>query len=84
MGGRVKNIVLSKFMGIMRPVSVIFDNGATYSCYSNMRYFVYLEYNPPPRKLKSIYKYIETYRFGIVEYSVRIDSEHIITLQDQA
>ena len=32
MGNRIKNLISSNFMGIVRSVSVIFDTGATYSC----------------------------------------------------
>ena len=37
-----------------------------------------------PRKLKSIAKGLESYGFGIVEYSVRSESGRMIALRDQA
>ena len=35
LGNRIKKLVSSKFMGMVRSVSVIFDTRATYSCSSN-------------------------------------------------
>ena len=36
-----------------------------------------------PRNIKGIAKGLEIYGFGIVEYSVRSESERIIALRDQ-
>ena len=71
-------------MGTVRPVSVIFDTGDTYSCSSNKGEFVKLEEKTPPKKIKGIEKGLDIYRFGIVEYSVRSESGRMIVLRDQA
>ena len=84
LGNRIKKLVSSKFMVMVRSVSVIFDTGATYSCSSNRGDFVMLEEKTFPRNLKSIAKYLEIYGFGIVEYFVRSESGHMIALLDQA
>ena len=55
-------------------VSVIFDTGATYSCYSNIGDFVKLEDKKFPKNLKGIAKGLEISGFGVVEYSVRSKS----------
>ena len=55
-------------MGMVRPVSVIFDTVATYSCSSNKGDFLRLEEKNPPKKLKGIAKGLEISGFGIVEY----------------
>ena len=84
LGDRIKKLVSSKFKGMVRSVSVIFDTGSTYSYYSNKGYFVNLEEKKFRRKIKGIVNFFETSVFGIVEYSVRIESGHIIALRDQA
>ena len=56
MGNRIKKLVSSNFMGMVSSVSVIFDTGATYSCFSNKGEFVKLEEKKFPRKLKGIAK----------------------------
>ena len=61
-------------MGMVRSVSVIFDSGATYSCFYTKGDFVKLEDKKIPRKLKGISKGLEISGFGIVEYYVRSDS----------
>ena len=61
-------------MGMVSSVSVIFDTGATYSCYSNKGYFVNLEDKTFTRNLKGIAKGFDISGFGIVEYSVRSES----------
>ena len=33
LGYRIKKLVISNFMGMVRSVSVIFDTGDTYSCF---------------------------------------------------
>ena len=71
-------------MVVVSSVSVIFDNGATYSFSSKRGDFVKLEKNTFPRKLKCIAEGLEISGFGIVEYSVRSKSGRIIELQDQA
>ena len=70
-------------MGMVRSFSVIFDNGATYSCYSKKGYFVKLEEKKFPRNIKGIAKGIEISGFGIVEYSVRSQSGRMIALRSQ-
>ena len=42
LGDRIKKLVLSKSMCMVGSVSVIFDTGSTYSCYSNKGDFVYI------------------------------------------
>ena len=84
LGDRIKKLVSSNFMGMMRSVSVIFDTGATYSCSSNKGDFLKLENKKSPRKLKGIAKGLEISGFGIVEYSVRSESGRMIALQAQA
>ena len=71
-------------MGMVSSVSVIFDTGATYSCFYNKLGFVKLEEKIFPRKLKGISKGLDIYGFGIVEYSVRSESGSMIALQAQA
>ena len=71
-------------MGMVSSVSVIFDTGATYSCYSNRGDFVKLEDNKFPRKLKGIAKGLEISGFGIVEYSVRSEIGRMIAHRAQA
>ena len=56
LGNRIKKLVSSNFMGMVRSVSVIFDTGDTYSCSSNKRDFVKLEEKTFPRKLKGTTK----------------------------
>ena len=56
LGYRIKKLVSSNFMGMMRVVLIIFDTGVTYLCSSNNGYVVNLEAKTPPRKLKDIAK----------------------------
>ena len=84
MGDRKKKLVSSNLMGIVSSVSVIFYTRATYSCSSNKVVFVYLEENMFPKKLKGIVKGLSISGFGIVEYSVRSESRHMIALRTQA
>ena len=84
LGNRIKKLVYSNFVGMVSSVLVIFDTGATYSCSSNKGDFVKLKEKKFPRNIKGIEKDIEIYGFGIVEYSVRSESGHIIALRDQA
>ena len=67
-------------MGMVSSVSVLFDTGATYSCYSNKGYSLKLEEKTPPINIKGIAKDIEISGFGIVEYSIRSESGRIIAL----
>ena len=83
LGYRIKKLVSSNFMGIVSSVSSIFDTGVTYSCSSNKVDFVKLEENPPPRNLKYIAKYLDISGFGIVKYSARSESGHMISLRAQ-
>ena len=84
LGNRIMKLVSSDFMGMVRSFSVIFDTVDTYSCSSKKGYSVKLEGETFPRNLKGIAKGLEIYGFGIVEYSVRSESERMIALQDQA
>ena len=43
-----------------------------------------LEEKKPPRNTKGVEKVLEIYGFGIVKYSVRSESGHMIALRDQA
>ena len=70
-------------MGMVSSVSVIFENGATYSCSSNKGYLAKLEEKMSPRKLKGISKGLDISRFGIVEYSDRSESGRMIALRAQ-
>ena len=69
-------------MGIMKSLSVIFDSVVTYLCYLNKGYFVDIEEKTLPRKFNVIDKDIEIYGSGIVEYSVRSEIGHMITIRD--
>ena len=80
----IKKLISSNFMGMVRPVSVIFDTGSTYSCSSNKGDVVNLEEKTSPIKLKDIAKGLDIYGFGIVEYFVRSESGCMIVLRDQA
>ena len=71
-------------MGMVKSVSVIFENGATYSCYSNKEDFADLEDNMSPRNLKGISKGLNISGFGIVKYSVRSESGRMVLLRSQA
>ena len=42
LGNRINKVVSSNFMGMVSSVSVIFETGDTYSCYSNKVDFVKL------------------------------------------
>ena len=70
-------------MGMASSVSVIFDTGATYSCYSNRGDFVKLEEKKLPRNIKCIAKCLEISGFGIVKYSVRSEIVRMIALRDK-
>ena len=67
-------------MGMVSSVSVIFDTGDTYSCYSNKGDFVKIEED---KLLKVLSKGLEIYGFWIVEYSVRSESGRMISLRYQ-
>ena len=84
LGDIIKKSVLSNIMGMVSSVSVIFDTGDSYSCYSKKGYFVKLEENMLPRNLKDIAKGLDVYGFGIVKYSVESESGRMIALWDQA
>ena len=56
LGDRIKKLVSSNFMGMVRSVSVIFDTEDTYACSSNKGYFVKLEEETPPRNLNGVAK----------------------------
>ena len=71
-------------MGMVSSVSVIFDTGATYPCSPNKVDLVKIEEKTFPRNLKGIVKGLEISGFGVVEYSVRSESECMIALWDQA
>ena len=53
-------------MGMARSVSVIFETGATYSCYPNKGDLVDLEEKMLPINLKGIEKGLNIYGFGMV------------------
>ena len=82
LGTRIKTFLSSNLMGMVGLVSVIFDTGDTYSCSSNKGDFVKLEEKTFPRKLKGTAKGLKISGFGIVEYSVRSESGHIIAIRD--
>ena len=84
LGNRTNKLVSSNFLGMVSSVSVIFDTGATYSCFSNKGDFVKLEEKKFPRKLKGIAKGLEISGFGIVEYYVRSEIRLMIALRAQA
>ena len=84
LGCIINKLFSSNFMEILISVSVIFENGDTYSCFSNKGYFVKLEYKTFSRNLKGIAKGLGISGFGIIEYSVRSESGHMIALWDQA
>ena len=69
---------------MVSSASGIFDNGATYTCYSKKVYYVKLEEKMFPRKLKGIARGLDIYRFRVVEYSVRSESERMLALRDQS
>ena len=71
-------------MGIVSSVSVIFDTGATYSCYYNKGDCVKLEEKTSSINLKGIETFLEISGFEIFDYSVRSESGRRIALQDQA
>ena len=83
LGNRIKKLVSSNFMGMVSSVSVIFENGSTYSCSYNKRDFVKLEEKKFPRKLKGIEKGLDISGFGIVEYYVKSESGSMIALRAQ-
>ena len=84
LGDRIKKLFLSNFMGMVISVSVIFDTVDTYSCYSSKVDFVNLEEKMLARKIKGTAKGLDIYGFGIVKYSVRIESGRMIALRAQA
>ena len=69
---------------MVSSVSFIFENGATYSCYSNNGDFLNLEEKKFPRNTKGILKGLEMSGFEIFEYSIRNESGRMIALRDQA
>ena len=71
-------------MGTVISVSVIFDTGSAYSCYSNREYFINLEEKKSPRNLEGTAKGLDISGFGIVEYSVRSEIIRMIALWAQA
>ena len=74
LGDIIRKLASSNFMGMVIPVSVIFDNGATYSCYSNNGYFLKLEEKISSINIKGIAKLFDISRSGIVENYVRSES----------
>ena len=70
-------------MVMVISVSLIFDTGDTYSCYSNKGESVKLEYHIFKRNIRSITKGLAVSGFGIVQYSVRIEIGRMIELQTQ-
>ena len=64
LGEIIQKLVSSNFMGMVSSVSVIFDTGATYQCYSNKGDFLKLEEKKFPRNLKGIAKGLEISVFG--------------------
>ena len=64
-------------------VSVIFDTGYNYLCYSNKEYFVDIEEKKPPINIEVTANGLDVYGLGIVKYYFRSESGHIIVLQDQ-
>ena len=84
LGNRIKKLVSSNFMGMVRSVSVIFYTGSNFPCSSKKLDFVNLEEETFPINTKDIANRLDVYGFGIVEYSVRSESGHIILLRDQA
>ena len=83
LGNIINKLISSNFMGMVISVSVIFDTGATYSCYYNKGDFVKLEDKKFPINLKVIEKGLEISGFGIVEYSVRSESGRMIAIRAQ-
>ena len=71
-------------MGMLSSVSVISDDGDTYSYYSNNGDSVNLEEKTFLRNIKGIAKGLEISGFGIVEYSVWSERGHMIALRAQA
>ena len=71
-------------MGMIIPVSVIFNIEVIYSCSSNKGKKLKLEEKFSPRKLQGTAKGLEIYAFGVVKYSIRSESEGMIALWDQA
>ena len=57
---------------MMITVSVIFDTGYTYSCYSKKVEFVDIEESKLPRNIKGVAKDLDITGFFIAEYSIRI------------
>ena len=82
-GNRGDKLVSSNFMVKVSSVSLIFYNGATYSCSYNKGDFLKLEDKTFPRNLKDIAKGLEISGSGIVEYSVRSESGCMVALRDQ-
>ena len=64
-------------------VSVIFDTGYNYLCYSNKGYFVDIEEKKYPINIEVMANGLDVYELGIVEYYFRSESGHMIVLQDQ-
>ena len=71
-------------MGTVSSVSVIFDTGATYSCFSNKGDFVDIEEKMFLRNIKGVAKGLNMSGFGIVKYYARTVSGCMIALWYQA
>ena len=84
LGDIIKNLVSSISIVMVSSVSVIFDTGATYSCYYKKGDFVKLKDKMLPRNLKGIEKGLGISGIGIVEYYVRSEIGLMIVLWVQA
>ena len=71
-GNKIKKLVSSNFMGMMRSVSLIFDTRSSYLCSSNRVNFVELVENKSPRNIKVVSKVLEVTAFIIVDYFSRV------------
>ena len=65
MGYRINKLVSSNFMGMVRSVSLSFDTGYTYSCYSNNVDFVDIEDEMFPRRIKGTAEGLGIDGFGV-------------------
>ena len=79
----IEKLVLSRFVGMMREYSEIFDTRDTYSCYSNKGEFLNFDENKYTQNIKGISKGLDISAFGIFEYSVRSESGCMIALRDR-
>ena len=70
-------------MGMVNWVLVIFYTVDTYSWYPNKGDFVDIKEKIYPRNIKGIEKYLDIFRYGIIEYYVRSESGRMIALRDQ-